>query len=82
MQRVVTDETCSKAKELNRAAKVDAQKTKKLGRMKKRRPRDREFGLLWPIQEIRFASFHIVFHSWTTFYDKFNQSGIPRKSKK
>ena len=68
-QRVVNVETCSKAKRLILGAKVDGQKHQ-VWTMTKRRPRDREFGLLWPIQEIRFASFHIVFHSWNTFLCK------------
>ena len=45
---------------------MDGQKHQ-VGTMTKRRPRDREFGLLWPIKEIRFASFHIIFHSWAIF---------------
>ena len=42
---------------------------KKIGMkvMTRQTEREREFGLLWPIQEVRFASFHIIFHSWAIF---------------
>ena len=42
---------------------------KKIGMqvMTRQTERERKLELEWPIQEVRFASFHIIFHSWAIF---------------